>query len=304
MAKLDEEHFARMRNNVSSSLLTMGGPSQRFPRTSFIVVSASWLQAASELSKACGANIRGTTTQVPFEKRKVGVLNSASATTPGGRFLKGTVSQEDCLCRASLLYACLSQPKFQSDSRFYGKNRSFRYGNSNCLIFSPDVPVIREDSCEGKLLDKFEQVSFVSLPAPNAFTTNQAGDKEYNDPDEQKGLGLHKRNLSVCDLTAIDTDTNFDAQYDQKRESLLEGLSDRITRALAAFAIGGCTDLVLPAFGCGVHGNDPMMVATVFRELLTDPSHFGGRFRTVVFAIPPSRKNNYQAFASFFQKNK
>ena len=47
MAKLDEEHFARMRNNVSSSLLTMGGPSQRFPRTSFIVVSASWLQAAS-----------------------------------------------------------------------------------------------------------------------------------------------------------------------------------------------------------------------------------------------------------------
>lgn len=68
------------------------------------------------------------------------------------------------------------------------------------------------------------------------------------------------------------------------------------------------------------------MVATVFRELLTgtlysrfllawslantstaffvsDPSHFGGRFRTVVFAIPPSRKNNYQAFASYFQKN-
>lgn len=109
--------------------------------------------------------------------------------------------------------------------------------------------MIREDSCEGKLLDKFEQVSFVSLPAPNAFTTNQAGDKEYNDPDEQKGLGLHKRNLSVCDLTAIDTDTNFDAQYDQKRESLLEGLSDRITRALAAFALGGCTDLGEPWLG-------------------------------------------------------
>ena len=233
----------------------------------------------AELSKACGANIRGTTTQVPRDRGTVGVLNSASATTPGGRFLKGTVSQEDCLCRASLLYACISQPKFQSDSRFYGMNRNFRYGCSNCVIFSPDVPVIREDSCEGKLLDKFEQFSFVTLPAPNAFTTNQSGDKEYNDPHEEpKGLGSHKRNVSVCDLTAIDTDTNFDAQYDHKREALLEILSDRISRALSAFALGGCTDLgelwlgistiisarandalppVLPAFGCGVHGNDP-----------------------------------------------
>ena len=35
-------------------------------------------------------------------------------------------------------------------------------------------------------------------------------------------------------------------------------------------------DLVLPAFGCGVHGNDPSMVAEVFRGMLTDPGAFGG----------------------------
>ena len=121
-----------------------------FQRTSFLVLSASWLEAASEL-QACDDNVR------------VGVLNSASGTTPGGRFLKGTVSQEDCLCRASCLYSCLSQPKFQSEGRFYGKNRSFKYGSSNCLIFSPDVPVIREDTVEGKLLDKYGKVSFVSV---------------------------------------------------------------------------------------------------------------------------------------------
>lgn len=52
MSKLDDERsgldaFSEERgSNVSSSLLTMS-PSQRFPRTSFIVVSASWLQAAS-----------------------------------------------------------------------------------------------------------------------------------------------------------------------------------------------------------------------------------------------------------------
>lgn len=133
-----------------TSLLT----ARAFQRTSFLVVSASWLEAASEL-QACDDNVR------------VGVLNSASGTTPGGRFLKGTVSQEDCLCRASLLYSCISQPKFQSEGRFYGKNRSFRYGTSNCVIFSPDVPVIREDTVEGKLLDRYEKVSFVSVSIQN-----------------------------------------------------------------------------------------------------------------------------------------
>ncbi len=51
-----------------------------------------------------------------------------------------------------------------------------------------------------------------------------------------------------------------------------------------------------------MHGNDPTMVASVFRELLSDPKQFGGRFRTVVFAVPPCRKQNYQAFEAFFQK--
>jgi uncharacterized protein (TIGR02452 family) len=89
---------------------------------------------------------------------------------------------------------------------------------------------------------------------------------------------------------------------EEKRRALLSSLSDRIRRALAAFALGGCADLVLPAFGCGVHGNDPCMVAGVFRGMLAGAgAEFGGRFRAVVFAVPPCRKQNYQAFASYFQ---
>jgi hypothetical protein len=99
-----------------------------FPRTSFLVVSASWIESASQLLRA-NSKSNGY--------YRVGVLNSGSGTTPGGRFLKGTVSQEDCLCRASLLFSCISQPKFMSEGRFYGKNRSLRYGTSNCVIFSP-----------------------------------------------------------------------------------------------------------------------------------------------------------------------
>jgi len=99
----------------------------------------------------------------------------------------------------------------------------------------------------------------------------------------------------------MDAET-LDEKLEQKRIALLSSLSDRIHRALSAFVLGNCTDLVLPAFGCGVHGNDPSMVASVFRELLSDPNQFGGRFRTVVFAVPPCRKHNYQAFEAYFQK--
>lgn len=109
---------------------------------------------------------------------------------------------------------------------------------------------------------------------------------------------------SMTDLTSLAStdDIDFDEKFEEKRLQLLSSLSDRIHRALGAFALGNCTDLILPAFGCGVHGNDPSMVANVFRDMLTDPNKFGGRFRTVVFAIPPSRKQNYQAFAAYFQK--
>ena len=112
------------------------------------------------------------------------------------------------------------------------------------------------------------------------------------------------QSTSVVDLSLMssDDDIDFNVKFEEKRLALLASLSDRIHRALAAFVLGNCTDLVLPAFGCGVHGNDPSMVASVFRNMLTDPEQFGGRFRRVVFAIPPSRKQNYQAFAAYFQK--
>lgn len=118
-------------------------------------------------------------------------------------------------------------------------------------------------------------------------------------------LASMSRNTSAVDLASITGGVGayFDEKFEEKRSALLSSLSDRIHRALSAFVLGGCTDLVLPAFGCGVHGNDPSMVAGVFREMLTDPAQFGGRFRTVVFAVPPCRKQNYQAFAAYFHKS-
>ena len=148
----------------------------------------------------------------------------------------------------------------------------------------------------------------MTIPAPNTFTTSCRSGKEYNDDVENvenRGV-ISSRSTSVVDLKSLGgsiAPSYFDMKLEEKRSALLSSLSDWIHRALSAFVLGGCTDLVLPAFGCGVHGNDPSMVAGVFREMLTDPNQFGGRFRTVVFAVPPCRKQNYHTFAAYFQKS-
>jgi uncharacterized protein (TIGR02452 family) len=206
----------------------------------------------------------------------VGVLNSASARSPGGKFNRGTISQEDCICRASLLYPCLLQ--FENKPHyFYYVNRKPKYQGSpsSCAIFTPLVPVIRDDTVQGTLLDKYYKFSFVSIPAPNAFVLG---------PTE-----------NVPKAQAPGTDSSM---QDFETMPLNEAMRDRCFRALCIMAEHGCTDLVLCAFGCGVHGNNPVEVAATFRSILSN--ELKGRFRVVVFAIQRSRHGNYKAFIEAF----
>ncbi|KAI2505809.1 DUF2263-containing protein [Fragilaria crotonensis] len=206
----------------------------------------------------------------------VAILNSASGKHPGGKFFRGTISQEDCICRASLLYPCLVQyadrPHF-----FYAVNNKPKYlqSNSTCAIFNPLVPVVREDTVRGDLLDTFSKFSFISIPAPNAFVLGSHPVPKAQEP------GAGERNEAIELLT------------------LEEDMHDRCYRTLSIMAEHGCTDLVLCAFGCGVHGNDPVAVANAMREILNS-DEFRGRFRTIAFAIQPSRHSNYKAFIEAF----
>ena len=75
-------------------------------------------------------------------------------------------------------------------------------------------------------------------------------------------------------------------------------MRDRLFHALSIFAKHGCSDIVLGAFGCGVHGNNPEMVAILFKEMLND--EFKGIFKNVVFAIQRCRYANYAAFTLVF----
>ena len=92
----------------------------------------------------------------------VGVLNFASARHPGGGFLNGARAQEESLCQASALYACLLQvPEYYEHHR---RHRDAFY--SDRVIFSPQVPVFRDD--RGRLLEEPYCVSFLTAAAPNA----------------------------------------------------------------------------------------------------------------------------------------
>lgn len=265
--------------------------------TTFIIANgSSSMQVASQLLKMQQSNdarddeTNSDDSQANSEdsqKTHIGVLNSASGKTPGGKFFRGTVSQEDQICRSSLLYPCLKQ----FDDRphhFYFVNQKPKYRNSAsaCAIFSPHVPVIRQDSVRASLLaEPLHQISFCSIPAPNAFVVGPA--KLEQDEEKTKRL-----------IPKAQSPGQGDLGIPHEHISLWDSMHDRLFRVLSIFHQHACQDLVLCAFGCGVHGNNPDSVAQILHELLTGP--FEGCFRNVAFSVAKARPANFQSFSTHF----
>jgi uncharacterized protein (TIGR02452 family) len=103
--------------------------------------------------------------------RRVVALNFASARHPGGGFLNGARAQEESLCRSSGLYACISGNAMYA---FHSSQSGGFY--TNYAIYSPDVPVIRDD--DGELLDEPFACSFITAPAVNAGAVRGPQERE------------------------------------------------------------------------------------------------------------------------------
>ncbi|MFG2479532.1 TIGR02452 family protein [Streptomyces fagopyri] len=135
--------------------LPAGGPAAPaagFGRTSFEVTGESSTQAARRLTGERAQGPRGP----------VAVLNFASARNPGGGYLRGAQAQEEDLCRASALYACLLRV-----GEFYDHHRAHRDPfYTDRVIHSPAVPVFRDG--RGELLDEPYTAGFLTAAAPNA----------------------------------------------------------------------------------------------------------------------------------------
>jgi uncharacterized protein (TIGR02452 family) len=110
-------------------------------------------------------------------------------------------------------------------------------------IYSPHVPVFRGES--GALLDDPYLCAFMTCPAVNA-------------------------------TVALERDPTC-------RPAIRAAMARRIERVLAIAVAHNQPHVILGAWGCGVFGNDPHEIATLFRAALAGP--YEGAFAGVVFAI-------------------
>ncbi|MEU6218950.1 TIGR02452 family protein [Streptomyces sp. NPDC047022] len=128
-------------------------PRIRPSATVFEVTGESSLEAARRLVSRSGD--------------PVAVLNFASARNPGGGFLNGAQAQEEALCRASALCACVREaPEFYE---YHRAHRDPLY--TDRVIHTPAVPVFRDD--RGRLLDEPYEAGFLTAAAPNAGVVTQ-----------------------------------------------------------------------------------------------------------------------------------
>jgi uncharacterized protein (TIGR02452 family) len=113
------------------------------------------------------------------------------------------------------------------------------------VILSPDCPVFRD--ADGRLLRSPVPATFLTCAAPNASA--------------------------------------LQANESERLPLLPETFARRAGGVLAVAAHADCDALVLGAWGCGVFGNDPALVASVFARLLCAGGAFENRFAHVDFAV-------------------
>ena len=83
----------------------------------------------------------------------------------------------------------------------------------------------------------------------------------------------------------------------------MDALHSRIDAILYTAFTNHVECLILGAFGCGVFRNDPMDVASTFKDLLT--GKYAGAFHEVIFPIPQNPKNhNFSVFNTIFNSPK
>ena len=203
-----------------------------------------------------------------YAGQRTAVHNFASSTNPGGGVTRGSGAQEECLCRCSGLYFCLSTPEMMRG--FYYPHRNMKNPINNAdVIYTPDVTVFKTDERQPKLMNEAEwyDVDVITCAAPNLRER----------PSNRFNHGNSDRAVKVSDW------------------ELLEIHKKRLTRILDVAVLNGDETVILGAFGCGAFQNKPEVVARAAKEVITDYLH---AFKTIEFAVycPPHDNTNFKVF--------
>ena len=181
------------------------------------------------------------------KNKRTAILNFASYKNPGGKFINGSLAQEESLCRESFLYNVLI--KFKDSYYIWNNKHKNKALYLDRAIYSPDIMFEKNG--------KSVKCDVISCAAPN----KTAAQKYCSVSDAENHKALKKRIQFILDIAE-----------DQKVKVLILG-----------------------AFGCGVFGQDPIEVASIFKEELADR-----HFDTVLFAIPDKKSKNYKAFNKIY----
>lgn len=203
-----------------------------------------------------------------YPGKKVAVLNFASATTPGGGVEKGASAQEECLCRVSNLFLCLSDQTVWEPFYQAHRNECNNIHNDD-IIYTPDVHIIKDDSYQDYIESDQFDVDVITCAAPNLG-------ENPNNPF----------NVDAINPVTIRPEELFRVHY------------KRAAKIMQVAASKGVEVLILGAFGCGVFRNDPAVVAKAYKEALQNFRH---AFKEVEFAIFCKWDwTNYTVFCNIF----
>lgn len=164
---------------------------------------------------------------------KVAVLNFANPVNPGGGVTVGAMAQEECLCRSSNLYKCISHQNVYGEYYAYHQRRGDHL-YSDRLIYTENVVVFKNDDPVPSLLPKKQwfQVDVITCAAPYL----------------QKGVYVEA--LSLLYLFKSRIKNIFEAAREHKVKVI-----------------------VLGAFGCGAFHNPPEIVAEAFRQVIQEENY-------------------------------
>ncbi|EIM80559.1 uncharacterized protein STEHIDRAFT_104844 [Stereum hirsutum FP-91666 SS1] len=238
-------------------------------RTVISVLEVSTLEAAWSLSSSASTSASSSLSTPP---RRVGILNFASATKPGGGFINGAQAQEESIARSSAIYPSLKSPIAQSFYRIHSSPKSkkrLRPGfYTDSMVWSPEVAVFRDD--DGGWLDGGGYtVDVVTSAAVNAGVVRQNSQIDHDGEGDEVDIEWAMR--------------------------------ERMARVLFLFEIQGVDTIVLGSFGTGVFRNRVNMVARIWKELLwKGTGRFRNSFGKVVFAV--LGKETFEEFGRVFRE--
>lgn len=175
--EMEKRFHKEILHSAQKSRFYTGGVTEAFFRMRSICIT-NWVK-----NQDVGTAIEES--KMKYPESKTAVLNFASYKEPGGRFINGSMAQEEALCHASALYNVLKC--FPS---YYEWNRQFlnRALYLNRGIYSPEVPFVFGGS--------MVKCDVITVAAPN----KNAAQKYCKVTNEENSLVLRGRIRFVLDI--------------------------------------------------------------------------------------------------------